>query len=65
MNHFPPVLRLCAIFAAAGFISIAASAPVEAQQVTAELKGTVYAADVSAKAGALIENSVIMPLTNH
>ena len=55
MNHFFPVLRLCAIFAATGFISISAIAPVEAQQTTAELKGVVFTVDGSAKAGASIE----------
>ncbi len=39
MTHLLKAIRLCAVIAAAGIISVSAITPVEAQQTTAELNG--------------------------
>jgi hypothetical protein len=55
MTHLFKALRLCALFAAAGILSLSAIAPVEAQQTTADLRGAAFGAGGSPTVGASIE----------
>ncbi len=55
MTHRLKAIRLCAVIAAAGIISVSAITPVVAQQITAELNGMAIDATGSPNAGASIE----------